>query len=358
MDYRSKITQEQLIIPIDTTPHQSIVLDMATESAEQIGIKSRKAARCDIDARMAFADSVVRGLEDEPKWLDCRYLYDAHGSHIFERICKQPEYYLTRTEGAILAAVGKDIAGKTGDVRLIELGSGSSIKTRLLLEAYCELYSEARYTPVDVSLTALEHAQEEITSSLDNVTVEPLHGTYDEAFDRIYDLVPSMLLFLGSTMGNFNEQQTAAFWQQTSENLIPGDYCLLGIDINDDHYSINAAYNDVAGHSEAFTRNLFSRMNRELGAAIDVTAIDHVAEFVPRRSRVEIFASFNKEQKIDLPPLNRSFTISAGEKILTEISCKYRLAELLPYLAGFGFDARRVYTDSDNRFAVLLLRRR
>lgn len=358
MDYRPKNQQEQLIIPIDTTPHQSIVLDMATESAEQMGMKSREAARSDIDARMGFADSVVRGLEDEPKWLDCRYLYDAHGSHIFERICKQPEYYLTRTEGAILAAVGKDIAGKTGDIRLIELGSGSSIKTRLLLEAYCELYGEARYTPVDVSMTALEHAREEIASSLDNVTVEPLHGTYDEAFACLYDLVPSMLLFLGSTLGNFNEQETATFWRQTADNLMPGDYCLLGIDINDDPDTINAAYNDAAGHSEAFTRNLFARMNRELGAAIDVTAIDHVAEFSQRRSRVEIFACFNKEQTIDLPPLNRSFTISAGEKILTEISCKYRLAELLPYLAGFGFDACRVYTDSQSRFGVLLLRRR
>lgn len=357
MDYRVKHTQEQLIIPIDTTPHQSIVMDMATESAQQIGIKSREAARADIDVRRDFADSVVRGLEDDPRWLDCRYLYDAQGSHIFERICKQPEYYLTRTEGAILAAVGKDIAGKTGDVKLIELGSGSSIKTRLLLEAYCELYGQARYTPVDVSMTALEHAHEEIASCYDSVTVEPLHGTYDEAFARLYDLVPSMLLFLGSTLGNFNEQEAAAFWGQTAENLMPGDFCLLGIDINDDHDSINAAYNDIAGHSEAFTRNLFSRMNRELGSTIDVTAIDHVAKFNPRRSRVEIYARFNKEQNIDLPPLDRSFTISAGEKILTEISCKFRLAEMLPYLAGFGFDALRVYTDSDDRFAVLLLRR-
>lgn len=346
---------EPLIIAIDTRQHQSIVLDMATAAADQIEQLVPEVAQATQDLRLDFAESVARGLEDAPRWLDCRYLYDAHGSHIFERICEQPEYYLTRTEGALLAAVGRDIAGKTGPVTLIELGSGSSIKTRLLLEAYGDMYSEIHYTPVDISKAVLEHAEEEIGSRFDNIVVDPLHGTYDDAFPRFNELSPSMLLFLGSTLGNLNRRESEDFWQQVSGNLMPGDYCLLGIDINSDHESINAAYNDAAGYSEAFTRNLFERMNRELGTAVDTGTIDHVAEFVPERSRVEIFARFNKAQTIDLASLDRSFSIEPGEKILTEISCKFDLDAILKYLAAFDFSAERIYTDSARRFAVILL---
>ena len=358
MSYTSRDTNEPLVIPIDTTPHQSIVLDMATESADQIEQRSSSGAKVTSDSRLDFAESVMRGLEDEPRWLDCRYLYDERGSRIFERICEQPEYYLTRTEGAILAAIGLDIAGKTGDVRLIELGSGSSIKTRLLLESYISLYGKAHYTPVDISKSVLEHSEEEIVARYDGVAVDALHGTYDEAFSHFRELSPAMLLFLGSTLGNLNEQEMASFWQRTADGLAPGDFCLLGIDINDDRDSINAAYNDAAGYSEAFTRNLFERMNRELDTEIEVDAIDHVAAFNPHRSRVEIFARFNEAQVVDLEPVKRRFDIAAGEKILTEISCKFNLERTLPYLADFGFTAERIFIDKRRRFAVLLLQRR
>lgn len=329
---------------------------MAAESADRIELRPRDDPRPDPGARHDFASSVARGLEDHPRWLDCRYLYDARGSRIFERISEQPEYYLTSTEGAILAAVGLDIAGKTGNVRLVELGSGSSIKTRLLLEAYLDLYGRSRYTPVDISKSVLDHAEEGITARYEGIMVDPLHGTYDEALLGFGDLSPAMLLFLGSSLGNLNELEAAAFWRRTTGNLSPGDFCLVGIDINDDHESINAAYNDAAGYSEAFTRNLFERMNRELGTGIDVSSIDHVAAFNPERSRVEIFARFNEAQSIDLVALDRSFAIDAGEMILTEISCKYSLEKIVPYLGGFGFTAERVYTDEEERFALLLLR--
>lgn len=349
---------EPLIIPIDTRPHHSIVLDMATEAADGIELLAPETAQATLDARLDFAESVVCGLSDSPRWLDCRYLYDARGSLIFERICEQPEYYLTRTEGALLAAVGRDIAGKTGPVRIIELGSGSSIKTRLLLEAYDDMYGETFYTPVDISKAVLDHAGAVLETSFDKIVVEPLHGTYDEAFPRFGDLSPSMLLFLGSTLGNLNEEESEAFWAQVATNLRPGDYCLLGIDINSDTDSINAAYNDAAGFSEAFTRNLFERMNRELGTDLDTETIEHVAGFNASRSRVEIFARFNEAQVIELPSLDASFHIGAGETILTEISCKFDLEEVLPRLDGFGFRAERVYTDTGGRFAVLLLQLR
>lgn len=347
------------VIPIEVSTYQEEVASLAAESAHQLQQRIESStSQATLTPCLDFAESVARGLGDSPRWLDCRYLYDARGSQIFERICEQPEYYLTRTEGAILAAVGLDIAAQTGRVTLIELGSGSSVKTRLLLEAYSELYGTACYAPVDISSSVLEHAEAGLNEICPDVDVDPLHGTYDEAFPLFRDRSPSMLLFLGSTLGNLNEQESLAFWQRTADSLTAGDFCLLGIDINADRDSINAAYNDAAGWSHAFTRNLFARMNRELGSSLDEDVISHVAEFNRERSRVEIFARFDTAQTIDIKPLGLSFQVAAGERIMTEISRKYRLQELVSFLEDFALRPLQIYTDSENRFAVLLLRRR
>jgi L-histidine N-alpha-methyltransferase len=347
------------VVKVETAPFHDLVTVSAAQAAAGIERRNGEAvATAGADTAMSFAISVANSLSDSPKWLDCRYLYDINGSRIFERICEQPEYYLTRTEGAILAAVGLDIALRTGNLALIELGSGSSVKTRLLLEAYCELYGEICYTPVDVSRPALDHALEVLNDTFPEVRVDPLHGTYEEAFPLLGERSPLMLLFLGSTLGNLNQQEEQVLWSQISAGMSPGDYLLLGIDINSDEDRINAAYNDAAGWSSAFTRNLFERMNRELGSNLDVTLIDHVASFNPGRSRVEIFARFLEEQSVGIDPLDHGVKISAGEMILTEISRKFRLLERIPYLQRFGFDTLQVYTDNENLFAVLLLRRR
>jgi L-histidine N-alpha-methyltransferase len=354
--------QEPPVIAVGTASYHETVADMAADSARRTAPALDEVANGVRETRstedsLEFARSVAEGLEDSPRWLDCRYLYDSAGSHIFERICEQPEYYLTRTEGSILAAVGLDIALRTGSVRLVELGSGSSIKTRLLLDAYCELYGSACYTPVDISCSILDHAREELAASRPEVDVEPLNSTYEKAFPLLGDYSPVLLLFLGSTLGNLNEEESLDFWEEAAAGISPGDYCLLGLDINEDVDSINAAYNDAAGWSRAFTRNLFERMNRELGSSLDTEAIEHVARFNRQRSRVEIFARFERAQTIAVEPLGRRFEIGAGEQVLTEISCKFRLEEMVPYLADFGLTTEQVYTDSAGRFAVLLLRR-
>lgn len=345
------------VIPVEISAYKDEVAMLASKSAELMQHRAdAEISQATLTPSMDFAESVARSLGDSPRWLDCRYLYDQHGSHIFERICEQPEYYLTRTEGAILAAVGLDIAAQTGRVTLIELGSGSSVKTRTLLDAYSELYGSVCYSPVDISRTVLDHAAEELSTICPNVMVDPLHGTYDQAFPLFRDRSPSMLLFLGSSLGNLNERESLDFWERTAMSLLPGDYCLLGVDINQHEESINAAYNDAAGWSREFTRNLFVRMNRELGSLLDVEAISHVAEYDAERSRVEIRARFDRAQTIAVEPLGVSFDIAAGETIMTEISRKYRLHEVLPYLSAFGLDARQIYVDSGERFALLLLR--
>lgn len=308
-------------------------------------------------ATYEFALSVARGLSDHPKRLDCRYLYDAEGSEIFERISEQPEYYLTRTEWSLLRAHAGDITQRTGPVTLVELGSGSSVKTQHILDAYSARFGTVCYTPVDVSASILEQAKSDITENLPQVQVDPLHGTFEEAFPLFESLSPLMLLFLGSTIGNFDSFESNAFWEKISESLLPGDYCLLGIDTNDDVASIEAAYNDAADYSGAFTRNIFSRMNRELGSDIDTESIEHVAAYNPKWGRVEIYASFPIGQEIHLAPLGRTFEIAPGEQVMTEISRKFTLADQVTYLETYGLHSDRTYSDPSGKFALLLLKR-
>ncbi len=309
------------------------------------------------EQRLQFAQAVVRGLNDTPRNLDCRYLYDAHGSQIFERICEQPEYYLTRTEASILSSAVSDIIESTGDVTLIEFGSGSSIKTQIILEAYAKQFGEVCYTPVDISKTILEQAELDLAIKHPSVKVDAFHGSYNEAFKLFDPLSPVMFLFLGSTIGNLDTAESALFWENVNKHLAVGDFCLLGIDINEDADSLHSAYNDAAGFSTAFTRNVFERMNRELGSSLETAAITHVARYDPNWRRVEIFAQFKTKQNIEITPLKKTFEVNAGEMILTEISRKFRISQMVPYLTTFGLETIKTYVDGNKRFGVLLLRK-
>ncbi|MBI4502585.1 MAG: L-histidine N(alpha)-methyltransferase [Gemmatimonadetes bacterium] len=335
-----------------------MALDL-TARAFTVGSSSVRITRCspDQDPVHDFARAVVRGLSDRPRWLPCRFLYDAEGSKLFERICDTPEYYLTRTETAILRAYAHAICRLTGAATLVELGSGNARKTELLLEAYGRAHGAVRYVPVDVS----EHALYESTSALvarhRQLSIEAVLGTYENALDLFERLSPLVLLFLGSTVGNLNQTEAAAFWTRVSRALAPGDFVLLGADLVKPAPVLDAAYNDAAGWSAAFTRNVFARMNRELGSGIDLGTIEHEAAYREEWGRVEIFARFTQRQIIHLRPLSRSFTVEAGERVMTEISRKFDLRELATYLSTFGLQTVRAFTDATGWYAVILLRR-
>jgi len=309
------------------------------------------------DAARDFATAVMIGLSDRPRWLPCRFLYDARGSELFEAITTTQEYYPTRTETAILAASAPAIAVETGPVTLLELGAGTSSKTGHLLSAYAAAGAPVRYFPVDVSAAALEAGRRALEAEHPGVEVVPVNRTYDAAFPMLRGLSPVMLVFLGSTVGNFNQTEAALFWATVSRHLAPGDYMLLGADLVKDVAVINAAYNDAAGYSAAFTRNIFARMNRELGSSVDLATIEHEAVYNPTWQRVEIFARFTAPQIIRLAPLGGEVRIDAGERIMTEISRKYILENLEAYLRCFGLRVRRVFTDPRRWFAELLLQR-
>ena len=309
------------------------------------------------DVMAEFARSVASGLSSEPKWLDCRFLYDSVGSRLYEMITQQPEYYPTRTEAAILSEYAHELYDMTGPVVLVELGSGSSMKTNHLLYSYLAKESRVCYVPVDVSDSALDQAGDEISRTHPNAQVIGINGIYQDAFPLLEKASPSMLVFLGSTIGNLNEEESDSFWRQVEEHLPMGDFFLLGVDLVKDDDILNAAYNDAAGVTAQFTLNLFDRMNRELGSCLDLKHIEHQAVYEPSRQRMEIFAGFNRAQDIRIEQLGETFHVEAGERIMTEISRKFRLETLIPYLEKYGLKTLKVMTDERDWFAVLLLQR-
>lgn len=314
-------------------------------------------APCSRDTVATFARSVGAGLADDPKWLHYRFLYDAEGSRLFEGITAQPEYYPTRTEASILERHAEEIRAITGAVTLVELGSGYSVKTEHLLSAYSQDGVETDYVPVDVSVSALREASRSISDNFPEVNFTGISGTYTSAFPVFRQLAPQMVVFLGSTLGNFTETEYEAFWKSIAGHLPVGDWFLVGVDLVKDPAILEAAYNDAAGMTARFSMNYFTRMNRELGSGIDVGEIDHVAAWNADRERVEISAQFNTAQRVRVEPRDEVFPIARGERVLIEISRKFRLPELTADLARFGFRVRREFTDDRGWFGLLLLER-
>ena len=305
-----------------------------------------------------FARSVAAGLARRPRRLDCRFLYDADGSELYECICKQPEYYPTRIEAAILAQKSPAICRRTGPVTLFELGSGCSVKTDYLLAAYTSVHRQPiHYVPIDVSASALQQAMNDITSRYPTTRVTGINGTYEDAFRFFETASPAMIIFLGSTIGNLDEREAHRFWQAISAHIAAGDYFLLGVDLVKESHLLEAAYDDAAGVTASFTRNLFHRMNRELGARLDPGAIEHIARYNSQRERVEIYGRFNTAQTVHVGPLDQCFEITAGEEILIEISRKFRPDALPDYFADYGLEVQKTYTDEQQWFALLLLQR-
>jgi L-histidine N-alpha-methyltransferase len=309
------------------------------------------------DPVRGFAESVCEGLGKSPRQLECRFLYDARGSELYEKICSQPEYYLTRTEADILQEYAREICRETGACHLVELGSGSSVKTDYLLSAYQARYANVCYTPIDISAAALKMAGRAIIDKRPAVQVVGIHGTYNDSFQLLDCASPTLVIFLGSTLGNFNREEEHKFWQDISRHMQIDDYFLLGVDLVKDIDILEAAYNDAAGITQAFTKNYFARMNRELGSAVDLSRIQHIAFFNPDESRMEIFVEFTAPQKIRVAPLHQVFSIARGERIQVEISRKFQLPAVKNHLASYGFVPVKTYTDVKNWFGLLLFRK-
>jgi iron(II)-dependent oxidoreductase len=311
----------------------------------------------DVAESEVFAISVAQGLAHHPRRLSCRYLYDAAGSALFERITEQPEYYLTSAEASLLATHAARMRELAGPSTLVELGSGTSAKTRHLLDAWTHAGGRASYVAVDICAPVVTESCAALRRQYPRLDVRGIAGSYEQAMPFLKALSPLVLAFLGSTIGNFDDAELDDFLDRVSDSLSPGDHLLLGIDLVKDVAALEAAYDDAAGVTAQFTRNLFERMNRELGTTLDLDAIEHVATYNERRERIDIFARFTKEQWIELPSLGERYRVAAGEMIQTEISRKFRIDDMALHASRHGFALVESFTDEQGRFGSLLLRR-
>jgi L-histidine N-alpha-methyltransferase len=306
------------------------------------------------DLRAEMLADVARGLRATPKELASKYFYDEEGSALFDAITRLPEYYPTRTERGILVACADEIAARSGADTLIELGSGTSEKTRLLLDAFHRRGALRRFVPFDVDEATLRAAASAVAEEYPGVAVHAVVGD----FERHLSLLPGggrrMIAFLGSTIGNLTPEQRAPFLAGIVAQLEPGDTFLLGTDLVKDVGRLEAAYDDSAGVTAAFNRNLLHRLNRELDADFVPDRFQHVAVFDTEREWIEMRLRSSVDQVVTITGLDLTVPFAAGEEMRTEISAKFRPDALTGELTVAGLRLLELWTDPAGDFALSL----
>ena len=302
----------------------------------------------------ALAHDVRTGLTATPKTLPPKWFYDDEGSRLFEEITRLEEYYPTRREREILTRHGRDIAVATGADTLVELGSGSSEKTRLLLDGLLAAGTLRRYVPVDVSDSALVAAADTLARDYPGLEV---HGVVAD-FDRHLGLLPStgrrLVVFLGGTIGNFEPEARARFLAAVATSLGPDDAFLLGTDLVKDTARLLRAYDDPAGVTARFNRNVLAVVNRELGADFDLDAFAHVALWDASQQWIEMRLRATRDQQVRITALDLTVPFAAGEELRTEISAKFTRDRVTAELTAAGMRPTAWWTDSHGDFALSL----
>ena len=299
---------------------------------------------------------VVEGLTQTRKSLPACYFYDDHGSELFEQICDLPEYYLTRTEMAILQQCASKIAQLTGACELVELGSGSSTKTRILLDAYERLNYPLRYLPIDVSAGILESSAKQLLAAYPSLQVHALASTYELALEQLTptELPGRVVCFIGSTLGNLSPQECDVFFSQIIAALQAGEYLLLGIDLQKPKHLLEAAYNDSQGVTAAFNLNVLDHLNQRFVGNFDATQFSHWAFYNESQHQIEMHLRSLRSQTVQLRALDLTVEFETGETILTEISRKFDLDTMRQDLSQRGLAPLQVWTDPNGWFGVLL----
>jgi L-histidine N-alpha-methyltransferase len=305
-----------------------------------------------------FAEDVRRGLTAPAKHLFPKYLYDELGSQLFEAICLLPEYYLTRAENEILARHAAEIISAVETPKtLIEMGSGSASKTRLVIETLLRERGELLFVPVDISASALERSSRVLLQSYPELRIEAYAAEY---FDGLAELAKrkrgrTLALFLGSNISNFEPSEAREFLRAMRAVLERGDALLLGADLKKDRKILEAAYNDSLGVTAAFSRNLLVRINRTLEADFDLPCFRHRAFFNETDSRIEIYVESLRPQTVSIMKLGIQIDFDEGERIHTENSYKYDLERIKQLAVETGFDCERTWFDEQKRFSSNLL---
>ncbi|MFF4585112.1 L-histidine N(alpha)-methyltransferase [Streptomyces sp. NPDC001388] len=299
----------------------------------------------------ALRADVLQGLTTTPKTLPPKWFYDAHGSELFEQITELPEYYPTRAEREILRDRAGEIAAAARARTLVELGSGSSEKTRHLLDALTGLHT---YVPVDVSDSALTQAGQALIAERPGLDVHALIADFTGELALPDTPGPRLLAFLGGTIGNLLPAERADFLGSLRALLAPGDALLLGTDLVKDERVLVRAYDDAAGVTAAFNKNVLTVVNRELGADFDPAAFDHVALWDARNEWIEMRLRSRTGQTVKIPALDLAVDFASGEELRTEVSAKFREEGVRAELAHAGLELTHWWTDRAGRFALSL----
>ncbi|WP_243754460.1 L-histidine N(alpha)-methyltransferase [Labedaea rhizosphaerae] len=305
-------------------------------------------------AARSLAADVRAGLTASPKTLPPKWFYDARGSELFERITRLEEYYPTRAEREVLAARAAEIASASDAHTLVELGSGSSEKTRLLLDALRDNDSLRQIVVLDVSETALRDASSALRDEYPSAQVHGVVGDFTEHLSLLPGESPRLVAFLGGTIGNLLPAERAKFLSSVRDVLSPGDSFLLGTDLVKDEQTLVAAYDDASGVTAEFNRNVLHVLNRELNADFDVAAFEHVARWNADEERIEMRLRATRAMRVHLPGVDLEVSFEQGEELLTEVSAKFRRETVAAELTAAGFALREWWTDSEGRFAVSL----
>jgi L-histidine Nalpha-methyltransferase len=302
----------------------------------------------------AMRADVRAGLSAEPKTLPPKYFYDARGSELFDEITRLPEYYPTRAEAAILELRAHDIARLSRAQTLVELGSGTSAKTRLLLRALTGAGTLHRFVPFDVDPVVLADAADVISAEYPDLEVEPVVGDFEKHIGVPRGAGPQLLAFLGSTIGNLEPAARERFLLDVSSVLQPGDTFLLGTDLVKDPGRLQRAYDDSAGVTAAFNRNVLAVLNRELGADFDLEAFDHLANWDAEHEWIEMRLRSVRAQVVTIDELGLRVPFAAGEELRTEISAKFRPERVREELARAGLRTIEFWTDPAGDFGLSL----
>ncbi|MEU5781733.1 L-histidine N(alpha)-methyltransferase [Micromonospora lupini] len=304
------------------------------------------------DLERGLRADVRAGLTAEAKWLPPKWFYDSRGSELFEEITRLPEYYPTRAERAVLAEHAPDVASLTGAKTLIELGSGSSEKTRLLLDAFTRRGGLGTFVPLDVSVSALLGSTAQIAADYPGLRVRGIVGDFTRQLDRLPTGGGRLVVFLGGTIGNLLPAERADFLAAMRAALEVGDWLLLGTDLVKDPSVIVPAYDDAAGVTAEFNRNVLHVINRELGADFDPEAFEHVAHWDSDHEWIEMRLRATRPMRVRVLDLTVQF--AAGEELRTEVSAKFRPEGVAAELRDAGFAAEQFWTDPDGLFGVTL----
>ena len=309
-----------------------------------------------VEVHSQFRADVAVGLRCQQKAIPPKYFYDAQGSLLFEQICQQPEYYLTRTEAAILRAHAADIFSEVGECTIVELGSGSSAKTRLLLDESQRRFVAQHYVPIDISPSMLAATAKTLIVDYPHLRVDALATDYFHGLAALPESQTRLVLFLGSNLGNFTSVEQSQLFVQLANVLRSGDYFLVGLDLRKQLNVLEPAYNDAAGVTAAFNLNLLRRINRELAGAFNLAAFSHRAFYNHTSHQIEMHLQSEKKQEVTVSGLGLRVPFRQGETIHTEISRKFDTAEICAQLAEYGFTPRALWTDEARWFLVALFR--